>query len=68
MTSFTRPRWGRFFGIGVSLLTMINIPLGTLIGIFMLIAYVRGQRLFGADRLAHQDVAAVYKQRKATKT
>ena len=68
ITSFTRPRWGRMIGIVSCVFSMLNFPFGTLIGALALVAYVRGKRLFGPDRLLHADVAAVYKQRKATKT
>jgi hypothetical protein len=33
VTSFTRPRWARWLGIVLCLLSLLAIPLGTLIGI-----------------------------------
>jgi len=68
VTSFTRQRWGRWVGVLICLLNLVNIPFGTLIGLFGLVAYARGGRLFGPDRLLHKDVVDVYKQRKAAKT
>jgi hypothetical protein len=67
ITSFTRPRWGRWLGIVLCVIGLLNIPIGTIIGIFGLIAYAQGGRLFGPDRLMHKDVVDVYKQRKKEK-
>ncbi|HSS28233.1 MAG TPA: hypothetical protein VLL50_09775 [Usitatibacter sp.] len=66
-TAFTRPRWGRWFGIVMLVLGLINFPIGTLISIVGLIAYVRGRRLFGDDKISHKDLAEVFKQRKVEK-
>jgi len=67
VTSFTRPRWGRWLGILMCVLNLINFPVGTLISIWGLVAYAQGGRLFGPDRFAHKDVALVFKQRKHDK-
>ena len=67
ITSFTRPRWGRWLGIVLCVLMLISFPFGTLIGILGLVAYVQGAKLFGPDRLLHKDVSAVYKLRKKDK-
>ena len=67
VTSYTRPRWGRVLGIILCVLSLFSIPWGTLIGILGLIAYAQGGKLFGPERLTHQEVAAVYKQRKKDK-
>ena len=66
-TAFARPRWGRWFGIVMLVLGLLNFPIGTLISIVGLIAYVRGRRLFGDDRIQHKDLAEVFKQRKVEK-
>ena len=66
-TAFARPRWGRWFGIVMLVLGLLNFPLGTLISIIGLIAYVRARRLFGPDKILHKDLAEVFKQRKAEK-
>jgi hypothetical protein len=67
VSSYTRPGWGRPVGILLCVLGLLNFPLGTLIGILGLVAYANGRKLFGADRLPHKDVAAVYKVRKKEK-
>jgi hypothetical protein len=67
VSSYTRPTWGRWLGIVVCVLGLFSFPLGTLIGIMGLIAYAQGGKLFGPDRLPHNDVAVVYKQRKKDK-
>lgn len=66
-TAFSRPGWGRPFGIVMLVLGLLNFPLGTLISIVGLIAYVRGRRLFGVDKILHKDLADVFKQRKVEK-
>jgi len=66
-TAFARPGWGRWFGIVMLVLGLLNFPLGTLISIIGLIAYVRGRRLFGEDKILHKDLAEVFKQRKVEK-
>ena len=48
-------------------LGLLNFPIGTLISIIGLIAYVRGRRLFGEDKILHKDLAEVFKQRKVEK-
>jgi F0F1-type ATP synthase membrane subunit a len=66
-TAFARPGWGRWFGIVMLVLGLLNFPIGTLISIIGLIAYVRGRRLFGEDKILHKDLAEVFKQRKVEK-
>lgn len=66
-SAFARPGWGRPLGIVLLVLGLLSFPFGTIIGILGLIAYVQGKRLFGADKLEHKDVMAVYKQRKKDK-
>ncbi|HUL95544.1 MAG TPA: hypothetical protein VLT89_06005 [Usitatibacter sp.] len=67
VTSFTRPGWARWLGVVLCLLSLVAIPLGTLIGIWGLFAYGRGARLFGPDRFRHREVVEVYKQRERDK-
>lgn len=67
VTSYTRPSWGRWLGIGVATLSLFSFPIGTIIGILALIAYIQGARLFGPDRFLHKDVVLAYKQRKKEK-
>jgi hypothetical protein len=67
ISSYTRPRWGRWLGIVLCALGLLSFPFGTIIGIMGLIAYAQGGKLFGPERLQHKDVAAVYKQRKKDK-
>ncbi|MBC8022917.1 MAG: hypothetical protein H7Y14_07345 [Burkholderiales bacterium] len=67
VSSYTRPKWGRVLGIILCGISLVSFPLGTLIGILGIIAYVQGGKLFGPDRLHHKDVALVYKQRKKDK-
>jgi len=67
VTSFTRPRWGRWLGIALCVINLVNVPFGTLIGILGLVAYFQGRLLFGPDRFTHKQVVEVYKQRKHDK-
>jgi hypothetical protein len=61
---FARPAWGRALGIILNAIALLVFPVGTLIGIFGLIAFVGGERLFGAHRLPHADLQREFKQRK----
>jgi hypothetical protein len=62
---WTRQSWGRVLGIVLCALMLLNFPLGTLIGIFGLIALIGGSRLFGPDRLTHAQLKAEVAYRKA---
>ena len=66
--SFARPLWGRWAGIALCVVGLAGFPVGTLVGLFGIVAYAQGARLFGPDRLKHEDVIDVYKRRKRTKT
>jgi hypothetical protein len=59
-----RTSWGRVMGIIVCILTLINIPLGTLIGIVGLFAFIKAPNLFGPGRVPHKDLKTEYKLRK----
>jgi len=67
VSSYTRPTWGRWLGIVLSVLSLLSFPIGTLIGIWMLVAYIQGGRLFGPGRFLHKDVDLVFRQRKKDK-
>lgn len=62
--AFGRAAWGRTVGMIACGLMLLNIPLGTVIGIFGLIAYGGGGRLFGEGRYRHAELKAEYKRRK----
>lgn len=66
-TAFTRPGWGRPLGFVLNALSLINIPFGTIIGLFGLVAYGQGAILFGPDKVLHKDLVDVYKRRKSAK-
>lgn len=65
-----RTSWGRVVGFIMCSLMLLNFWLGTLIGIFGLVALANGGRLFGADRLSHRhlkETVAAYKATKSTR-
>src|SRR6266496_947575 len=62
---FTRTSWGRILGIIVCIISLINIPIGTLIGIFGLFAFFGAPQLFGANRVTHKELKSEFKLRKA---
>jgi len=68
VTTLLRQRWARWLGIGLCVLGFAVVPIGTLVGLLGIVAYARGGRLFGRDRLRHKDVVEIYEQRKRTKT
>ena len=57
-----RTSWGRILGIVVCTISLINIPLGTLIGILGLFAFIKSKELFGPNRLTHTDVKLAFKE------
>jgi hypothetical protein len=61
---FMRTSWGRVMGIIVCILTLINIPLGTVIGIVGLFAFIKAPNLFGSGRVLHKDLKTEFKLRK----
>lgn len=63
----TRRVWGRYLGFVSALFALLGFPIGTLIGILLLIALGRGARLFGPDRLEHKALNTEWKYRKANK-
>jgi hypothetical protein len=62
-----RPNWGRVIGICAAALMLLGFPIGTLIGILLMVALVRGERLFGPDRLIHKELEAEWKYRRKNK-
>ncbi len=64
---FKRTYWGRGLGIVVSIISLINIPFGTIVGLFGLFAFIGSPRLFGEDRLTHQELKAEFNLQKANR-
>ncbi|MCU0747983.1 MAG: hypothetical protein MUF13_00350 [Akkermansiaceae bacterium] len=64
---FKRPNWGRVIGFISAVFMLLGFPVGTLIGILFLISLVRGERLFGPDRILHKDLEAEWKYRRKNK-
>ena len=62
---FNRSSWGRILGIIVCIISLINIPIGTLIGIFGLFAFFGSPQLFGAERVTHKALKAEFKLQKS---
>jgi len=62
---YNRTSWGRILGIIVSIISLINIPLGTLIGIFGLFAFFGSPQLFGPDRVKHKALKNEYNLQKS---
>lgn len=64
-----RTHWGRIMGLVVCGISLVNIPIGTIIGIVGLFAFAKGKRLFGSDRLKHADARREFKRlQQAVKT
>ena len=64
---FMRASWGRIVGIIACALMLINIPIGTIIGIAGLVALFQAPELFGNNRFLHKDLKKEYKKRKREK-
>ncbi|MCZ6796091.1 MAG: hypothetical protein O7J95_20980 [Planctomycetota bacterium] len=61
---FRRASWGRISGMIVCSLMLLNIPVGTLIGVLGLVALAQGARLFGPGRYRPSDLRKELKYRK----
>jgi hypothetical protein len=59
-----RTSWGRKLGIFVCCISLINIPLGTIIGIMGLFAFFKAPELFGEGRLTHKELKKTFSTRK----
>jgi hypothetical protein len=62
-----RTDWGRALGIIACVLMLINIPMGTIIGIVGLFAFLGAAQLFGEGRITHAQAKAAFKARKVLK-
>ena len=62
-----RNQWGRRLGIGICCLSLLNIPIGTLIGLAGLFAFFKAPELFGPDRVTHKAIKEEVKYRKQNK-
>ena len=60
-----RTAWGRILGIIVCIISLINIPIGTVIGAFGLFAFFEAPELFGSNRVTHRELKAEFKIQKA---
>lgn len=63
----TRSPWGRILGFICCVLMLINIPIGTLVGIAGLVALSKAPELFGQGRVTHKELKAEFKERKRLK-
>ena len=55
-----RTQWGRILGIITSVLMLIRIPIGTIIGIMGLFAFLKAKELFGPNRIKHRDLKLAF--------
>ena len=62
-----RTSWGRSLGIVCCCLMLINIPMGTIIGIVGLFAFTKAKELFGPERITHAEVKQAFKDLKSAK-
>ena len=65
--AYRRPTWGRKFCIGMLILGLLNLGLGTLICGYGIYVFVKARDLFGPHQLSHQalcDARKVVKQRR----
>src|ERR1035437_7369701 len=62
-----RTAWGRVLGCILGGLALLAFPIGTLIGVLILVALGRSKELFGPDHLDHKSLEAEWKYRKKNK-
>jgi hypothetical protein len=60
----TRANWGRVVGGLLAIFSLLNVPIGTAIGIVALMAFFKGERLFGPDRITHRRLKAAMQELK----
>jgi hypothetical protein len=58
---------GEYLVLFCSVLILINIPIGTLVGIAVLVALSKAPELFGQGRVTHKELKAEFKERKRLK-
>ncbi len=61
---FNRTSWGRVLGIIICILSLLQIPIGTIIGLMGLFAFFGSPELFGENRLTHKELKAEFNLRK----
>ena len=61
---FRRTAWGRILGIIACVTFLLNIPIGTAIGIFGLFAFIGAPNLFGSNRVTHRELKFEFKLQK----
>jgi hypothetical protein len=59
-----RTSWGRILGVIVSALSLLSLPIGTIVGAFGLFAFLGAPQLFGKNRIRHKNLKAEFKFRK----
>ena len=64
---FIRSSWGMILGMVAGGFALISIPIGTIIGVMGLFAFIKAPTLFGPDRVLHNDLKAEFKHRKKLK-
>ena len=62
---YIRSIWGRIAGIIVSVLALMNFPLGTIFGVVGLFAFGFSSVLFGHNRIKHAELKKAFKEMKA---
>jgi hypothetical protein len=61
---FRRTAWGRILGIIVCVIFLIAIPIGTVIGISGLFAFLGAPELFGSNRVTHRELKSEFNLQK----
>lgn len=62
---FLRTSWGRVLGIIACLVSLLTLPVGTIIGAVGLFAFFGAPQLFGTDRITHAQLKGEFKAQKA---
>ena len=61
---YRRVKWARIAGIVWCIICLFGFPLGTILGILGLMAFIRSPELFGKDRLDPDEIKVEYNYRK----
>lgn len=61
---FMRSQWGRILGVLVCILSLLNFPIGTIVGAMGLFAFFGAPQLFGKKRIPHSELKQEFNSRK----
>ncbi len=62
--SWWRPMWGQVGGIIFCVMLLLGFPIGTVIGIFGIVAFAQSESVFGPERFRHRAIELEWRERR----